>query len=288
MKGERRWVYHNSDLISFYVNMDVIKILDKSLKLITSQLKTESDIIQYRREQEILKGSIDNVFGDFDVEIQCQIAYLHLGENIKDFGLLILNEMRGNGAYDFEEFFARLFKLVFPASQSAMEVKYRDLAQNDMTIGEYAKTFQAVSVAKGMSYTSLRKGLQNIEFILGLSDREIRKVLCRVDVTKYSFQELIGYASSLEKYLYLERVGEKPRKRFQQAVEGRRDSGAKVSLDYYQLAGKKGLKRGLCYNCLTAFHSCTTCPRTKCQFCGKENKEVKHFSLGCPRCPERV
>ena len=279
LKGERRWVYHNSDLISFYVNMDVIKILDKSLKLITSQLKTDSDIIQYRREQETLKGSIDNIFGNFDVEIQCQIAYLHLGENIKDFGLLILNEMRGNGAYDFEEFFARLFKLVFPASQSAMEVKYRDLAQNDMTIGEYAKTFQSVSVAKGLG---------NIEFILGLNDKEIRKVLCRVDVTKYSFQELIEYASSLENHLYLERVGKEPRKRFKQAVQGGRDSGAKVSLDYYQLAGKKGLKRGLCYNCLTAFHSCTACPRMKCQFCGRENKEVKHFSLGCPRCPDRV
>ena len=288
MEGERGWIYYDLDFsVMFYVNMENIRIVDKSLKVIKTQLKTDSDIIQYMKEQEILKGSITNIFGDFDFEIQCRIAFVHLGENIKDFGLVILDEMRGNGNYDLGDFFSKLFKFVFPASRSTVEVKYKDLAQNDMTILEYAKTCQTVGVAMGLC-----KGSQNLYFILGLTDREIRKALLRVDVYKYSFQELIRYATGLENRLYPERLGRESTRRskygVKESVKERGDSGAKVSLDYFQLASKKGLKRGLCYNCLTAFHPCTQCPKMKCRFCGKENKEVKHFSLGCPRCPERI
>ena len=64
----------------FYVNMENIRIVDKSLKVIKTQLKTDSDIIQYMKEQEILKGSITNIFGDFDFEIQCRIVLFIWGK----------------------------------------------------------------------------------------------------------------------------------------------------------------------------------------------------------------
>ena len=61
----------------------------------------------------------------------------------------------------------------------------------------------------------------------------------------------------------------------------------KVSTDYFKLAGKKGLSKGVCYNCLSGFHSASACPVGHCKFCKRRVDEVKHFSLGCALCPPK-
>ena len=133
----------------------------------------------------------------------------------------------------------------------------------------YARIFKLISGKLGINLET-----QQFKFILGINDMAIKEVLLRADLTLYDFQGLVKYAISLENSLTLSAGPSTERKVLS-------EEKVKISNNYYKLAKEKGLKKGLCYNCLTQYHPCSSCPIDHCKFCRRKNGDVKHFSLGC-------
>ena len=256
--------------------MTDLSLSAKSHKIITTCLKSSSDIVSYILEEKNLKNSISNFYGDCSPEIQCKVAWIHLGDTVSDHSLDILSEMERRVSYDLSLFFVSLFKAIFPASISALDLKYRELKQGSLSIVGYARILRVITEKLGYHL-----GNQKFKFILGINDQRIKEVLLRADLNLYDLQGLVEYAISLESSLSLsdELLAKK---------EGSKEEKVYVSKNYFKLAKEKGLKKGLCYNCITQYHSCSSCPLDHCKFCKKKNRDVKHFSLGCSKCPGKL
>ena len=259
--------------------MDDLESLGKSLKVITTFLKSSVDIVDYLVEEKILKNAIENIFETSTQKLKCTIACFHLGEEIRGCGDDILESMKKDECYDLATFFKQLLGHVFPASSSTLYLKYHELKQGNSTIVGFARTLQILCENMGIPLES-----QKYKFILGLNSEEIRRASYRVDLEGYTFQRLIQYTVSIENNLFFENETKK--------VKNTNSEGSKLGLGgtskYSKLALEKGLKHGKCYNCLVAFHPCTSCPHKFCRFCKKSNKEVKHWSLGCSKSPKEI
>ena len=259
--------------------MDDLELLAKSLKVITASLKSSLDIVDYLVEEKILKNAIGSIFEDSTQELKCTIACFHLGDEIRGYGDDILESMKKDKCYDLATFFKQLLSHVFPASGSTLYLKYHDLKQGDSTIVEFSRTMQIICEHMGIPLES-----QKYKFVLGLNNEEIRRASFRVGIEEYTFQELMQYTVSIENNLVFEKQTNKVKDKNSQGV--RLDLGG--SSKYSKLALQEGLVRGKCYNCLVAFHPCTSCPHKFCKFCKKSNEEVKHWSLACPKRTKKL
>ena len=58
-----------------------------------------------------------------------------------------------------------------------------------------------------------------------------------------------------------------------------------VSLQkYFDMSDRKKIT-GRCFNCFGTSHTAERCTKKVCKFCLKGNREARHYSLLCPRCP---
>ena len=261
--------------------MEEISLIKRSMKIIKTQLISTSDILGYLKEEKILKNAIINIFGDFSQKIQCTIACFHMeGEDglIRDFGDEILEEMKMNDSYDLLKFLELVYLKVFPANMSTLMLKYEDLRQEDLSIVMFSRDIEILTKRMGLKIEN-----QKYKFIFGLSNTKLKKAMLRNSVEGCSFKKLVHSAIDIEMNLMGEN-DEKVEEKIAQSKEVKLEGPAK----YFRLAVEKNLKKGLCYNCMTEFHACSKCPVSVCKFCKKDTGKVKHFSLGCPDCPERL
>ena len=105
--------------------------------------------------------------------------------------------MKKSGSYDVDQFFARAFGYIFPASFSTMMLEYDALKQGCLRVTEYARIMRILCEAMEFCLEKER-----FKFILGLSDKEIR-----ADLTRYEFEGLVRYSASLENTLLLSSRG---------------------------------------------------------------------------------
>ena len=185
--------------------------------------------------------------------------------------------------HDLNNFFDLLFKTIYPASNSTLSLEYRNLIQGERTIVQYARRFRVLSEKIGLDLE-----MEKLKFISGITEEEVRETLLRADLTVYTFWNLVKYASSLVETLKLstkfqvKKVETKTETRTETKNETKTQA-VLVSGRYFKLAQKRGLSKGLCYNCMAGFHHAIDCPQQFCSFCKGETSKVKHFSLGCPR-----
>ena len=156
--------------------MDDLESLGKSLKVITTFLKSSVDIVDYLIEEKILKNAIENIFENSTQKLKCTIACFHLGEEIRGYGDDILESMKKDECYDLAIFFKQLLGHVFPASSSTLYLKYHELKQGNSTIVGFARTLQILCENMGIPLES-----QKYKFIFGLNNEEIRRATYRID-----------------------------------------------------------------------------------------------------------
>ena len=254
--------------------MDARDVLKLSLKAIKFQLRKSEDIVAYLNDERILKRDIRDVFEDVSEELQCRIAYLHLDSNLDSYGSEILHDMKKEQSFSLDLFFSKIFVQLFPAKNTALYVQYRDLSQGEESVVDFARTLRTLCKEMGIPIET-----QTFKFVLGLKDKDVRDAILRSDMASYNFQGPFDFAVSLGCSLSFCVKGR----------EGEVEAGlVQVSKQYYKIAKEKGVKKGVCYNCLEGFHSCAICPFKTCKFCKKKNSVVKHFSLKCPLCPRKV
>ena len=186
----------------FWFNMIDKKVLIESDKTITVFLKSSNCIIDYLSEEKNLKSSVVDIYGDHAPEMQCRIAYRHFGDKVKGYGFEVFEQMKKGGSYDVDQFFARVFGSIFPASFSTMMLEYDAMKQGCLRVTEYARIMRILCEAMEFCLEKER-----FKFILGLSDKEIRETLLRADLTRYDFEGLVRYSASLENTLLLSSRG---------------------------------------------------------------------------------
>ena len=254
-------------------NQDVtLRELAQSKKVINVCLSSLHDIVSYLEEEKILKNSIFRFYEDFTPKDQVKIALLHLGKEVEKYAFEISFQKEFQ---NLDEFFYLLFKTIFPAKYSTLNLEYRNLVQGERTILDFAKRLSVLSEKIGLDLE-----MEKLKFISGIKEEEIRETLLRADLTIYTFWGIVKYAVSLSESLKLstkfqERKGEVRIKTKTQEFQ--------VSTKYCKLAKKKGLPSGQCYNCMRGFHPAISCPQQFCRYCKSETSTVKHFSLGCPQ-----
>lgn len=278
--------------------MDNLAVFEASMKIIKSVVKCSTDILVYLEEEKILKNTILDVFGDASAAVQCRIACLHLDNSIRWAGEYVMEELAKSGDHCLQGFFTLLCKQLFPASKTSLSERKSALCQGESSIVEYAKELRIL--VEGMGTSVDHYGVR-WSFVKGLNEGVVRAVLRMHPFEGKSFEALVSHAAEVEINMSCEEV---------EVVGGmirlEQDSGVKVSSEeggvenkkqvkgpilspkYFKMAREKGLGPGKCYNCLTGFHSCYSCPRIKCKFCGKKLGQTGHFSLLCPLSPAKL
>ena len=119
--------------------MDNLSIFQVSMKNIKSHLTSSNNILLYLEEEKILKNTILNIFLNTTADVQCRIACLHRGDNIRWVGENILEEMAKSKSFDLQRFFFLLGKQIFPAFGTSLIDKRRTLCQGALKIADYGK-----------------------------------------------------------------------------------------------------------------------------------------------------
>ena len=78
--------------------MTDLSLLGKSSKVISTCLRSSSEIVSYILEENALKNAILFIYGESSPEFQCKVAQIHLGDDISGYALDILSEMRREGS----------------------------------------------------------------------------------------------------------------------------------------------------------------------------------------------
>ena len=248
-----------------------LRELAQSKKVINVCLSSLHDIVSYLEEEKILKNSIFRFYEDFTPKDQVKIALLHLGKEVEKYAFEISFQKEYQ---NLDEFFYLLFKTIFPAKYSTLNLEYRNLVQGERTILDFAKRLSVLSEKIGLDLE-----MEKLKFISGITEEEVRETLLRADLTIYKFWGLVKYASSLVETLNLST-------KFQKGSETKTENKTQaflVSTKYFKMAKKRGLSKGQCYNCMKGFHPAISCPQQFCRYCKSETSTVKHFSLGCPQ-----
>ena len=256
---------------SLYNRDATLRELAQSKKVINVCLSSLHDIVSYLEEEKILKNSIFRFYEDYTPKDQVKIALLHLGKEVEKYAFEISFQKEYQ---NLDEFFYLLFKTIFPAKYSTLNLEYRNLVQGERTILDFAKRLSVLSEKIGLDLE-----MEKLKFISGIKEEEIRETLLRADLTIYKFWGLVKYASSLVETLKLST-------KFQKGSETKTENKTQaflVSTKYFKMAKKRGLSKGQCYNCMKGFHCAISCPQQFCSYCRGETSKVKHFSLGCPR-----
>ena len=252
-----------------------ICVLKGALKVIRARITSCYDIIDYLLEEESLRNSILDFYGDLDQRFQCEVALLLVDDvGIQEQARKILEQMDSASNHSLNWFFSQLFGRVFPCSISLLNLEFSTFKQGSLSFSEYGLRFKVLCERLGLELQ-----YQKIRFIQGMTTKRIRDVLLKADLNRYDIQGLIEYAAVLENVAMIDDQGEN------------KTSGVStiaVSTNYFRLAEQKGLRKGLCFNCLIGHHACVSCPSYLCKFCKKPNGQVKHFSLACEKCPARL
>ena len=141
-------------------------------------------------------------------------------------------------------------------------------------------------------------------FVEGLNEGVVKAALLMHHLSEMSFDALVSHAAEVEI-----RVSNKEVEVVEGMIRFKQNSGVRVSSEeanvagemekdrvrgpilsqkYFKMAREKRLGVGKCYNCLTGFHNCYSCPRIKCKFCGKKLSQSGHYSQLCPLFPAKL
>ena len=270
--------------------MDNLNIFQASMKIIKSYPTYSTDVLVYFAEEKILKNSILDVFKNTTADVQCRIACLHLSNNIRWRGGEILEGMARGRCHDLHQFFFLLCRKVFPAYKTSMIEKRRTLCQGTLSIADYGKALKILNEGLG---TSVDHYCVRMDFVYGLNEGTVKRTLFTHALEEMDFETLINLAAQIEINMAHEvgiaggGVHEERKIRVGEEVK-EREGKVKLSKEYFKVAKIKGLKAGSCYNCIKNFHSCHSCPKTKCIFCHKNVNQVGHYSLLCPLYPRKL
>ena len=190
-----------------------------------------------------------------------------------------------------------------------MELAFRSLTQNSpakQSLVDYARKFR--TICRLLNYDI--QG-QFFKFVEGLASSELKAALRRSKTEGMQFDQLVALAVSIENNLSFEKpsvarifhgreaesagsgmgggVVARPQKEWEEGDDLNRDDvilaimGVPIT-KYFKRSDQKGMK-GRCFNCF-GFHSAVKCKYPKCKFCMKNCKEVKHYSVLCPKAPQ--
>ena len=253
-----------------------LRELAQSKKVINVCLSSLHDIVSYLEEEKILNNSIFRFYEDFTPKDQVRIALLHLGKEVEKYAYEISFQKEYQ---NLDAFFDLLFKTIFLAKYSTLNLEYRNLVQGERTILDFAKRLSVLSEKIGLDLE-----MEKLKFISGITEEDVRETLLRADLTIYGFWGLVKYASSLVETLQLSTKFKERKEEARMETKTKNKTQALiVSTNYFRIAQKRGLSKGQCYNCMKGFHHAISCPQQFCSYCRGKTGNVKHFSLGCPK-----
>ena len=261
--------------------------LRKSLSIIDLRISDASDIVDYIQKENSLYNSILDLYGEFDSRLQCKIAWFHYENKVRHHASEVYFDMRREGNFDLENYFSKLFDSLFPVKDVQLYVTYRKFSQEDLSLQQYGLKFQLLCAKMGLDLSN-----EEVKFIMGISDNEIRNILLKTDLSFYDIPKVVSYGYGLMDTLSRVREYENVqdgggiRKTENEQVVSRKVFV--LSSKYFKLAQKKNLGQGKCYNCFETNHNCFSCTHKYCKFCKCETEGSGHFSLACKKCPSKL
>ena len=154
--------------------MNNLSIFQASMKIIKSYLSSSNNILLYLEEEKVLKNTILDIFHNTTADVQCRIACLHLGDNIRWVGENILEEMAKGKSFDLQRFFFLLCKQIFPAFKTSLIDKRRTLCQGTLSIADYGKALKILNEGLGMSVDHY---CVRMSFVFGLNEGIVKRTL---------------------------------------------------------------------------------------------------------------
>ena len=299
----------------FDPNKDRLVKLSSASKILKIKLTSGVEIIDFLDSAARLEDQLNDLYGTDDEKLKIQLALNQCDEKVRQDAESVYEKCRTFGDFNLSEFFKDLFKLMYPAPFSSMDIAFRGLTQNTPTKGtivEYSRKFRTICKL-------LRYDVQAhfSKFVGGLANESVKAAIRRTSTEGMNFKDLVSLAVNIENNLTFEKpaasrifVGQDhPSTSIfvgQESCTGSNILGMGTptewngELDYhdhfYLIMGvplKRYLTKaqeqnieGRCYNCLNSQHLAVKCKLTTCKFCKKETRVAKHYSLLCPLAPK--
>ena len=268
-----------------------LQTIIQSSKLIKVKFEATDDIVKYVDGQSNLSNAIKEYFGRETSQLKIQIAIFHMGEELKKDAQFVYDNMKTIAHFDLDQFFTGLFEMNFPSPNSSLQLGYSKLTQNfptKRTIIEYARTFRCfVNMLKWELNTQINK------FLEGLSCADVKSALRRHKLGGMAFNDLVSLAVDINNNLNLEKNTSRTL-----ILEEENDKGTDFDMtlkifntdfrDYKEKAMRHNLGNGSCWNCFSDGHRSITCQKRSCKFCDRPTSVVRHYSLLCPKAPEKL
>ena len=299
----------------FDPNKDRLAKLSSASKILKIKLTSGVEIIDFLDSAARLEDQLNDLYGTDDEKLKIQLALNQCDERVRQDAESVYEKCRTFGDFNLSEFFKDLFKLMYPAPFSSMDIAFRNLTQNTPTKGtivEYSRKFRTICKL-------LRYDVQAhfSKFVGGLASETVKAAIRRTSTEGMNFKDLVSLAVNIENNLTFEKpaasrvfVGQDHPSTSvfvgQEACTGSNILGMGtptewngetdihdqfflimgVPLRKYITKAQEQKIEGRCYNCLNSQHQAVKCKLLTCKFCKKETKVAKHYSLLCPLAPK--
>ena len=274
--------------------VNVRKTLCESGKLITIKMKHTNEIVEYIETQSLLGRAIDEFYREEEERLKIQIALVHLDDRLRLDSDYVYERMIEGGRFELEAFFMALFQMSFPSPMTTLQMGFAKLTQASPLKGSIPDYTRRMKTFCPMLKFELAPQIPR--FIFGLEEAGVRAALRRHNLEQMSFEEVVGLSVTISNNLSVEKSTQMVMAGWEgegsQDEEGMEVTGGDsvmkifgVSLQkYFDMSDRKKIT-GRCFNCFGTSHTAERCTKKVCKFCLKGNREVRHYSLLCPRCP---
>ena len=294
-------------------NKERLQKLANCNKVVKIKLGEENDIILFLDTAARLQSAIEDLYSGETEKFRIMIALACMEPKIRGEAESIYETARLSDIYNLSEFFQNLFKLIFPAPNSTLEIGFRTLTQNNPkgSITDYARRFRMICKLLNFSLmTHINK------FIEGLASGEVKAALRRTNLEGMEFGAVVTLAVGITNNLSFEKsnmskifagreregssggygdslsTGERifgrsaPNFGDEEEEDDKINKIMGVAFSTYKKASEKLGVSG-CYNCFQK-HRAFDCPLKSCKFCKQPTSKVQHFSIICPNCPSKL
>ena len=299
---------------------DRLMKISSASKVLKIKLNSDLAIIDFLDCSARLEDQLNDLYGTDDEKLKIQLALNQCDDKVRQDAESVYEKCRTLGHFNLSEFFKDLFKLMYPAPFSSMDITFRTLSQNSptkSTIVEYGRKFR--TICKLLRY-DVQAHIS--KFVEGLATEALKAALRRTSTEGMNFMELVSLAVSIENNLTFEKpsaskmfVGQDSLASSRIFVGQESSTGSEILglgpqsyvewdgeeypvekesvlaifgipiSKYFKEAEKKSVT-GKCFNCMDTRHNAGKCTVKYCKFCKKEVKLAKHYSLLCPLAPK--
>ena len=264
------------------------KTIAESAKVIKVKLNYTTDIVAFLTVLSDLENEIETVYHEETELVKCKVGLNLMGEKVRGEAKNIFLRFQALGVYDFGQMMRDTFRLLFPASKTALKNSFDSLTQthpHKITISEFAGRLRTMSRLLEYNIEDQTK-----KFMNGLANQQIRLALKTNKLIDCGFEETVAMAVEIE-YNFADEKQTSVRHLVEPEIEEDPERAMKVMGVawgvYLDEARKKGVGNK-CFNCFSDNHQAGECRLRSCKFCDGEVRKVQHYSLLCKKAPKNL